>query len=84
MLHLLNNSANNEQVYHILSEMKKIFKRKNNQSFAVLFSGATLHEIFVLREGRFKRIPDVVVWPSKKCFIPVMVTYVPDRRFRLW
>ncbi|CAH1241220.1 AGPS [Branchiostoma lanceolatum] len=26
--------------------------------------GHTLHEIFILREGRFKRVPDVVVWPS--------------------
>ncbi|KAK3106229.1 hypothetical protein FSP39_015666 [Pinctada imbricata] len=26
--------------------------------------GHTLHEIFVLREGHFKRIPDLVVWPS--------------------
>ena len=25
--------------------------------------GLTLHEIFILREGRFKRIPDLVVWP---------------------
>lgn len=26
--------------------------------------GHTLHEIFILREGRFKRIPDFVVWPA--------------------
>ncbi len=26
--------------------------------------GHTLHEIFILREGRFQRIPDLVVWPS--------------------
>lgn len=26
--------------------------------------GHTLHEVFVLREGIFKRIPDLVVWPN--------------------
>ncbi|XP_029647072.1 alkyldihydroxyacetonephosphate synthase, peroxisomal [Octopus sinensis] len=26
--------------------------------------GHTLHEVFVLREGKFERIPDLVVWPS--------------------
>lgn len=26
--------------------------------------GHTLHEVFVLREGRFTRIPDVIVWPG--------------------
>ncbi|KAK3596239.1 hypothetical protein CHS0354_030884 [Potamilus streckersoni] len=26
--------------------------------------GHTLHEIFVLREGRFDRIPDLVIWPT--------------------
>ncbi|KAI8495543.1 hypothetical protein Bbelb_265150 [Branchiostoma belcheri] len=26
--------------------------------------GHTLHEIFILREGTFKRVPDVVIWPS--------------------
>lgn len=31
----------------------------------VCFSGHCLHEIFVLREGMFKRIPDIVVWPGK-------------------
>ncbi|KAI0207103.1 Alkyldihydroxyacetonephosphate synthase, peroxisomal [Lamellibrachia satsuma] len=25
--------------------------------------GHTLHEVFILREGKFKRIPDLVVWP---------------------
>ena len=29
------------------------------------FLGHTLHEIFVLREGMFDRIPDLVVWPRK-------------------
>lgn len=27
--------------------------------------GHTLHDIFVLREGIFERIPDVVVWPGE-------------------
>ena len=27
-------------------------------------TGHSLHEIFILREGRMKRIPDLVVWPS--------------------
>lgn len=27
--------------------------------------GHTLHEIFVLREGKFKRIPDLVLFPSE-------------------
>ena len=27
--------------------------------------GHTLHDIFVLREGTFERIPDVVVWPGE-------------------
>ena len=31
----------------------------------VIFSGHTLHEVFILREGKFKRIPDLVVWPGK-------------------
>lgn len=26
--------------------------------------GHTLHELFILREGKFKRIPDLVVWPE--------------------
>lgn len=26
--------------------------------------GHTLHEVFLLREGKFKRIPDLVVWPT--------------------
>ncbi|CAC5367619.1 AGPS [Mytilus coruscus] len=26
--------------------------------------GHTLHEVFLLREGKFKRIPDLVVWPN--------------------
>jgi len=26
--------------------------------------GHTLHEVFILREGRFARIPDIVVWPG--------------------
>lgn len=29
--------------------------------------GHTLREIFILRHGKFPRIPDIVVWPSKKC-----------------
>ena len=28
-------------------------------------SGHTLHEIFILREGKFDRIVDLVVWPCK-------------------
>lgn len=28
--------------------------------------GHTLHDMFVLREGAFDRIPDIVVWPGKK------------------
>ena len=32
-------------------------------SFAI-FLGHTLHEVFVLREGRFPRIPDFVIWPG--------------------
>jgi len=31
----------------------------------LLVAGHTLHEVFVLREGRFARIPDIVVWPCK-------------------
>uniref|UniRef100_A0A8C4S5Q2 Alkylglycerone-phosphate synthase n=1 Tax=Erpetoichthys calabaricus TaxID=27687 RepID=A0A8C4S5Q2_ERPCA len=27
--------------------------------------GHCLHEIFALREGKFERVPDMVVWPSK-------------------
>lgn len=27
--------------------------------------GHTLREIFVLRHGMFKRIPDIILWPSK-------------------
>ena len=34
-------------------------------NFIVCISGHCLHEIFVLREGMFKRIPDIVVWPGK-------------------
>ncbi|XP_071942091.1 alkyldihydroxyacetonephosphate synthase, peroxisomal-like [Antedon mediterranea] len=26
--------------------------------------GHTLHEVFVLREGKFERIPDIVIWPT--------------------
>lgn len=26
--------------------------------------GHTLHDIFILRNGRFSRIPDLVVWPE--------------------
>ncbi|XP_072021273.1 alkyldihydroxyacetonephosphate synthase, peroxisomal-like [Amphiura filiformis] len=26
--------------------------------------GHTLHDIFTLREGRFERIPDIVIWPA--------------------
>ena len=26
--------------------------------------GHTMHEIFILREGRFNRIPDIIVWPK--------------------
>jgi len=34
--------------------------------YAVIFDvGHTLAEVFILREGRFKRIPDLVVWPGK-------------------
>ena len=32
---------------------------------AVLFLGHTLHEVFLLREGRFKRVPDLVMWPCE-------------------
>lgn len=28
-------------------------------------AGHTLHEVFVLREGMFERIPDIVIWPCK-------------------
>ena len=27
-------------------------------------SGHTLSEIFVLREGKFRRMPDLVIWPG--------------------
>ena len=32
--------------------------------------GHTLAEVFVLREGMFPRIPDLVVWPSEFDKIP--------------
>jgi hypothetical protein len=35
----------------------------------IFYLGHTLHEIFILREGRFKRIPDFVVWPGIVLYI---------------
>ena len=29
-----------------------------------LYVGHSLQEIFILREGRMNRIPDLVIWPS--------------------
>ena len=35
--------------------------------------GHTLAEIFVLREGIFKRMPDIVLWPSKLYNIIIII-----------
>ena len=43
-----------------------LFIRKEIETMVCICSaGHTLHEVFVLREGRFARIPDAVVWPCK-------------------
>uniref|UniRef100_A0A803T703 Alkylglycerone-phosphate synthase n=1 Tax=Anolis carolinensis TaxID=28377 RepID=A0A803T703_ANOCA len=45
-------------------QMTKIPYSKEAESRVFRAHGHCLHEIFLLREGMFKRIPDVVVWPE--------------------
>ncbi|CAD5122458.1 DgyrCDS10881 [Dimorphilus gyrociliatus] len=47
------------------SEIKKAGISFSDDAQDRLFRGHTLHEIFILREGRFERLPDLVVWPEK-------------------
>ncbi|XP_076305894.1 alkyldihydroxyacetonephosphate synthase, peroxisomal-like [Tachypleus tridentatus] len=42
----------------------KIFCTDNPQKRLFRSHGHTLRELFMLREGNFKRIPDLVVWPT--------------------
>ena len=44
-------------------------------SLFFLSLGHTLHDIFVLREGKFKRIPDLVVWPGMYVVLHFEVHY---------
>lgn len=56
--------------YHLsefLDEMKSLGIEMSIEGEDRLFRahGHTLAEVFVLREGMFPRIPDVVVWPGE-------------------
>jgi len=53
-------SADHLSVYG-MSNLRLLFF----EAFYIGVVGHTLHEVFVLREGRFARIPDIVVWPCK-------------------
>jgi alkyldihydroxyacetonephosphate synthase len=37
--------------------------------------GHTLHEVFVLREGKFARMPDVVVWPASHSEVEKVIEF---------
>ncbi|KAK2149953.1 hypothetical protein LSH36_429g00019 [Paralvinella palmiformis] len=49
-----------------VEEVKKLGLTYSEEPHDRLFRahGHTLHEVFILREGTFKRIPDAVIWPS--------------------
>ena len=42
--------------------------------------GHTLREIFTLRHGNFKKIPDIVVWPSKLNFTKLIIFFLRLRK----
>lgn len=46
-------------------------------------SGHTLQEIFILRMGRFDRIPDIVIWPGKQLKVSCQTHKVDKIFFKL-
>ncbi|XP_067932186.1 alkyldihydroxyacetonephosphate synthase, peroxisomal-like [Watersipora subatra] len=58
-----------------LADVRKIRLSHSDDPQDRLFRahGHTLHEIFQLREGRFQRIPDLVMWPNNQKEVEKMV-----------